>query len=463
MSIKVFTIGLSAAVLLQSCGSGGGGGGGSGFSDRVITEATPSVIQSPHPAVWEAASPAEIGFDATLLDQAFDYAVTDGFFTQAALVIKDGKLINESYRGMTESEANAMAENASSPSSQVASFWLGIYSERNAESPVTSWSTAKSLTSMLIGIAIEEGDIDSTSQSASEFIDEWAADDRANITIQHLLDMRSGLLPMCSDPVAKTISECQDYLGASSGGNIVFVDDQLSACIGRDFAIPGAVYPWLPPWQGDEYEINQFLYSNCDTQVLGEIIYRATGQDPGLYAERKLFEPLNISATWWRDNVEGGQSNGNFLSYCCVDSTARDFAKFGYMLLLGGIETETDTKYSSYVAAVLAQDVPYKNQFWASCADELQTLAKCNHILISTRGFDGQYIMVDKQNDLVVVRASLYEPFLNHSAERKMRFLPTSIDKSNWTGSLPSAMGGSGTQFSIEQFHSLIVAALLTN
>ena len=108
MSIKAFTIGLSAAVLLQSCG--GGGGGASGFSDRVIIEASPSVVESPHPAVWEVASPAEIGFDATLLDQAFDYAMTDGFFTQAALVIKDGKLINESYRGMTESEANVMAE-----------------------------------------------------------------------------------------------------------------------------------------------------------------------------------------------------------------------------------------------------------------------------------------------------------------------------------------------------------------
>lgn len=459
MTIRALTVGLSAAVLLQSCG----GGGGSGSSDQVITETVPSVFQSPHPSVWEAASPAEVGFDTTLLDQAFDYAMTDGYFTQAALIIKDGKLINESYRGISESEALAMAENASSPSAQEASFWLGIYSERNSESPVTSWSTAKSFTSMLIGIAIEEGDIDSASQSASEFIDEWAADNRANITIQHLLDMRSGLLPMCSDPFTKIISECQDYLGASSGGNIVFVDDQLSSCIGRDFAIPGAIYPWLPPWQGGVYEINQFLYSNCDTQVLGEIIYRATGQDPGLYAQRKLFEPLNISATWWRDNVEEGQSNGNFLSYCCLDSTARDFAKFGYMLLLGGIETETNTKYSSYVAAVLAQDVLYKNQFWASCANGLQTLAECNHVLISTRGFDGQFIMVDQQNDLVIVRTSLYEPFLNHSVDRKMQFLPTSLDESNWTGSLPSAMGGSGTQFSIEQFHSLIVAALSTN
>ena len=58
---------------------------------------------------------------------------------------------------------------------------------------MTSWSTAKSFTSMLIGIAIEKGFITSTEQLASDFITEWQVDDRINITIEQLLDMRSGL------------------------------------------------------------------------------------------------------------------------------------------------------------------------------------------------------------------------------------------------------------------------------
>jgi CubicO group peptidase (beta-lactamase class C family) len=457
MRIKHLAITTSITIFLQACG---GGGGGSSSSEPVVTNPIPPSFESPHPTVWETASASEAGFDAALLEDAFDYALTDGYYTQGALVIKQGKLIDEAYRGITLSEAQTMAASAANPAAQEAAFWQDIYSDRDASSPITSWSTAKSFTSMLIGIAIDEGHIESSSQLASDFIDEWASDDRANITIQQLLDMRSGLVPMCSSPLTQTTSECQDYLGASSGGNIVFVDDQLSACIERELATPGAAYPWIPPWQGGGYEGGQFLYSNCDTQVLGEIVYRATGQDPGLYAQQKLFEPLNISANWWRDNVEEGQSNGNFLNYCCLDSTARDFAKFGYMLLLGGIVTEAGTNYASYVATVLAQNELYKNQFWASCADEGVGFEDCGHILISTRGFDGQYILVDQLNDLVLVRTSLYEPFLNHSDERKMRFSPIAIDQSNWTGSVPMAMGGAGTEFRLEQFHSLVVAAL---
>ena len=59
--------------------------------------------------------------------------------------------------------------------------------------------------------------------------------------------------------------------------------------------------------------------------VLGEIIFRATGQDIQTYAEQKLFSKIYINAAWWKDFVEFGQSNGNVLAYCCLDTTIRDF------------------------------------------------------------------------------------------------------------------------------------------
>ena len=49
------------------------------------------------------------------------------------------------------------------------------------------------MTSLLIGIAVEEGLINNIDQSASDFITEWQNDDRSNITIRSLLNMRSGL------------------------------------------------------------------------------------------------------------------------------------------------------------------------------------------------------------------------------------------------------------------------------
>jgi CubicO group peptidase (beta-lactamase class C family) len=369
--------------------------------------------------------------------------------------------VKERYRGITNAEAAGLASISGLPEGQNASYWQDLYGDRDATSAITSWSTAKSFTSVLIGMAIEQGAIQSTTQSASDFIDEWEADDRASITIQQLLDMRSGLVPKCSSFETAVVGECSDYLSASSGGNIVYAADQLSQCIDREFAVPGTVYPWVSPQGDGAYEAGQFYYSNCDTQVLGEIIFRATGQDPGLFAQQNLFEPLNMEADWWRDDAETGQANGNYLTYCCLDSTAQDFAKFGYMLLLGGVETSEGKNYASYMSSILAQEQTYRNQFWAYCDTQPFTASfDCENVLVMTIGFDGQYILVDQKNDIVLVRNSLYEPILNFSDERKMRLNPLLLSESNWVASLPMAMLGPGTEFGILEFYLAVADAL---
>ncbi len=452
---------LSSLLIFALFSACGGGGGGATETSVTVTPSAPPAFESPHPDIWETASASEAGFDEDALDSAFEYAVTDGFYTQAVLLIKDGKLVKERYRGITDAEAARLASISSLPEGQKASYWQDLYGDRDVASAVTSWSTAKSFTSVLIGMAIEQGAIQSTSQSASDFIDEWEADDRANITIQQLLDMRSGLVPKCSSFETAVVGECSDYPSASSGGDILYAADQLSGCIGREFAVPGKVYPWVSPQGDGAYEAGQFYYSNCDTQVLGEIIFRATGQDAGLFAQQNLFEPLNMAADWWRDDVETGQANGNYLTYCCLDSTARDFAKFGYMLLLGGIETSEGQSYASYVSTILAQDETYRNQFWAYCdSTPFSASPDCENVLVMTIGFDGQYILIDQKNDIVLVRTSLYEPILNFSDERKMRLNPLLLSESNWVASLPMAMLGPRSEFGILSFYLAVSDAL---
>ena len=58
-----------------------------------MTTTSSPAFESPHPDIWEVASAAEAGFDADALSSAFEYAMTDGFYSQAALLIKDGKLV----------------------------------------------------------------------------------------------------------------------------------------------------------------------------------------------------------------------------------------------------------------------------------------------------------------------------------------------------------------------------------
>ena len=449
---KLGSLALVAALSLQACG---GGSGGSAAPSPVITP--PPSFVSPHPDIWETQSASDAGFSATALSDAFDYAMQDGSFTQAAIVIRDGKLVKEQYRGIADGEVNTLVSLGSYPGDEDPVFWTENYGTRDSMSLMTSWSTAKSFTSMLIGMAIEKGFITSTNQLASDFITEWQVDDRINITIEQLLDMRSGLVPVCFLPNTGDLGECANPGDAAAGGNIVFYTDQMTGCINRGLAVDGAAYPWD---RDGIYTAGEFLYSNCDTQILGEILFRATGQDPGTFAQTELFEPINMTAYWWRDNVDSGQSNGNYLTYCCLDATARDFAKFGYLMHLGGIERESGTQYGSYVSDVLPMDSFYNKQFWSFCA-ERDGSGGCLNRVIHTSGFDGQFIVMDFKHNLIIVRASLYKSYLNHSDDRKMLLIPGSMATSNWLGSLPNAMAiQTATTFSIAEFHARIVSAI---
>ena len=70
------------------------------------------------------------------------------------------------------------------------------------------------------------------------------------------------------------------------------------------------------------------------------------------------------------ETLGSGQSNGNYLAYCCLDSTAK-FCKFGHMLLLNGIEG-SNQKYSSYVDLIKNLN-SYGLQFWTICQKHNQT------------------------------------------------------------------------------------------
>ena len=435
--------------VITSCGGGGGG------SEPAVTPPpVPPAPPSPtHPVVWDTALPETVGMDSVKLEEAFEYALQDGSFTQAVVVIKDGKLVSESYRGISSNESNSLAESISLDASSL----NALYGQRDAESYISSWSTAKSFTSILIGLAVDAGYISSIEDSASTFITEWSNDERSSITIKNLLDMRSGLTPMCFLFEENKIGECRTAAGAASGGNIVYSNDQMAACISRGLAADGVTHPWFSNGNA-AYTRGNFLYSNCDTMVLGEIIFRATGQDIQTYAEYNLFSKIGISAEWWRDFTPDGQSNGNYLAYCCLDSTARDFAKFGYMLLLGGVWENDARKISSYVESI-KNIQSYGLQFWTLCAN--LNSSPCNDQVISTIGFDGQYIMIDFDRNLVVVRTSLYQPILNLSSDRKMRLLPADLSNSNWVATVPSGLGASiGSTFNASEFLSKVIASI---
>ena len=122
--------------------------------------------------------------------------------------------------------------------------------------------------------------------------------------------------------------------------------------------------------------------------LLGVILERATGQDFKVFADTYLFSKLDINARWWRD------PSGNYLSYCCLDMTQAEFGRFGSMILSKGDGIISE----AFIDDILASDSFYNLQFWFG----LNTL--------ETRGYDGQIIAIDFNNELIVLRNSFYFP-----------------------------------------------------
>jgi len=354
-------------IFLSGCGGGSGGG-------SSAPEITQVIANSQTPIYWN-------------LDAAFSYGMDDGKYTQQITVIENGDVLRTAFRDIGTQEVARLE--ASFQSSQVPNF-QGV----RENSQLTSWSTGKSFMSIVMGIAQDQSFLD-IDEYASQYLTEWSDDERNQITIRHLLNMRSGL---------------QKPMG-EAGGNITVYANQLQMCIALEL----------------QEEINaKFEYNNCSSMLLGEIIERATGQDFKTYADVNLFNPLEINASWWTD------LSGNYLSYCCVDMTQAEYAKFGMMLLNKGDGIVSE----SYIDDILTTTANYNLQFWFFDST-MQTI-----------GFDGQFIVVDFNNDLLILRNSLYHPQTDGD------YVLNNTGDSNRTGpiTLPDALLGDGNNFSMSEF-----------
>lgn len=409
-------------ILLSSCGGGGN---------------TPS--PSPDPPAqnptfsWEVVTPESQGLSAAKVTAAINFAMEDGRYTQAAIIIKNGKIVAEQYRGIGSSEVTQMVNHEQTNWDE--DTLNKIYGTRSQNALVTSWSIAKSITSIIFGIALEQGYFSgSLETTAATYLTEWAGDSKNTITIKNLLDMRSGLVPKCYSDLGGWV-EC-DATGIAGGGGFVSSNDQLTECINnRSMAATEARHSW---YQSGGYDFNKgdWMYQNCDTQVLGEIFFRAVGQDIKSFADTYFFSKIGItsdSAQWWRDNTTEGQANGNYLTYCCLDMTARDFARIALLLVNDGVWLGEQVIPLSYVQAIknitttslvtgdyYQGTLSYGLKFWSVYGGNVCGLdgsgnfqnngEKCvaDNTIITPQGFDGQYTMMDFQNKLIMIRFSLY-------------------------------------------------------
>ena len=171
-----------------------------------------------------------------------------------------------------------------------------------------SFSASKSIVSLLIGAAIEDGYIDNINQSVSEFIPEFNTVSHNKLCIKDLLTMSSGL------------NWNESYINPFSMTTRAYYGDNINelALNLKLIETPGI----------------EFKYLSGNSQLLAIIIENATKKSLSEYMKEKIWQPLGATnkALWSLDKEDGHEK-----AYCCLNSTARDFARIGQIILNHGM------------------------------------------------------------------------------------------------------------------------------
>ena len=266
-------------------------------------------------------------------------------------------------------------------------LYEGYFNGYQRDSVCVSRSVAKSFTSALVGIAIQEGFIKSVDDPITDYLPELKSQPGfGSITIRNLLTMGSGIRyrlhdwPWDEEPVA------------------YFYPD-LTKLLLSDLEIVE------PPGES-------FHYSDYNTELLGLILKRTTHQSPSAYLQEKIWKPLGMEypATWSIDSDQDGLE----LMYVLLNARAIDFAKFGRLFLNHGNWNGKQIIPERWVTESTSRD-PNDNRPWETYPD-----FRANHgyykyfwwgrtfgaddNIFEAQGLWGQYIYVDPKTKVVIVR-----------------------------------------------------------
>ena len=267
-------------------------------------------------------------------------------------------------------------------------------------------SASKSLLSLLVGIAIEEGHLQGVDQPIGPFFPQMIPDTsrKRAITIQDLLTMRAGL-------------------ESTSFGN-------YGAWVSSDSWVRDALRRPLVQEPGT----GPMIYSTGTTHLLSAILTQATGRPLRSYAQEKLFDPLGLDIRAWQQDPEGIYFGGNNLS-----TTPEALLRIGQMVLRGGTTRDgtrvlpegwIDDAWTVRVTRSY-RGFNYGYLWWIEEFGGLRT-----HF---AWGYGGQFLFVVPSLDLVVVMTSSLsnrpDGLQDHSG-RLMRFFDRVV--------VPAATSGRG-------------------
>jgi len=267
---------------------------------------------------------------------------------------------------------------------------------RNESNRFQSESMAKSVTALLVGIAIAERHIKSVDDLARQYVPELVDHPYGETSIRHLLQMSSG------------VKYSLDYTGS---------DDEAILIRGS----PGNLGPvgvnTVMPFKNNKriYEPGKkFQYGSCQTQVLGLVLRQAIGKSLADYLSEKIWQPMGAEsdASWTIDR------SGQEAAFCCFGATLRDFGRLGMMLANDGVAngkqivpqewvreaTQPTPGYPQFKPGVDHPYFGYGYQFWVFPGSERR---------FALQGTRGQAIFVDPELKLVMVQTAVWKSLIH--------------------------------------------------
>ena len=251
--------------------------------------------------------------------------------------------------------------------------------EVRADTPLVSWSVAKSMVHAAVGVLVAEGRVDVTAPAP---IPEWSGTDKEAITLLDLLEMRSGL------------RFAEEYVDADNSDCIAM----LFGVGSDDHAAYAAALPLDHP-VGMVWNYSSGS-TNIVCRVLGDIVgggeAAAREQRMREFLDERLFGPIGMSSADPRFDPAGTWVGSSY-----VYATSRDFARFGELYLRDGLVGGDRLLPEGWVAHARTRvaDEPdsgfgYGRHWWLwpDLPDS-----------VAAHGYDGQYVVVVPEQDAVIV------------------------------------------------------------
>jgi CubicO group peptidase (beta-lactamase class C family) len=275
----------------------------------------------------------------------------------------------------------------------------------DAHTPHVLSSVTKSFTATLLGIAIDRGFISSVEERVFDYYPELAALDdglKREITLEHLVTMSAGL---AWNESSTTLRNPGNDLTAMIRIATTTSDDMVRFILGKPLEHPPGT---------------RFLYSGGLTNVLGNVIGRATGQLLDQFSEEFLFSPLEIDRFWW------WLLRPDFV-YASGDLALRprDMVRFGQLFLQNGQWNGEQIVSEEWVRLSATPRFEFTEPHWAVSYGHRgysygwwPSTEEYGDGAFAASGWGGQAIIVVPEYDMVVAVTGGYywdAPFLTYN------------------------------------------------